>query len=448
MAQPLDETTTESVTESVTESPDMWVADLHDWLASRFFAGELSGLMAKLIVIGGTVVAAGLVLLIARLIIVTIIRKVVSRTRTKWDDFLVERRLFTRIAHLGPAIVVYLAAQLYSPPFFEGLFDLEIAVQRLAVGYMIVIGVLVCSAVLNAVSDIYGTLEVSRKNPINGFVQGAKLVVWLIGGVFLAAELTGKDPWGLVAGIGAVTAVVMLVFKDSILGLVASIQIFVNNLVHIGDWIEMPRYGVDGDVVDITLTTVKVKNFDNTFTTIPTYSIISESFKNWRGMQESGGRRIKRAVHIDMNSIRFCDADMLQRFEKFAFLSDYIQTKQQELADYNQQQDFDTSVTINGRRLTNIGTFRAYLKAYLNHHAKIHKHMTFLIRQLPPSDKGLPIEVYVFCKDIRWVIYEETQGDIFDHILAVVPEFDLRMYQNPTGNDFQRLAGIDQSSQT
>jgi len=231
----------------------------------------------------------------------------------------------------------------------------------------------------------------------------------------------------------------MLVFKDSILGFVASIQLASNNMICLGDWIEMPKYGADGDVIDISLNTVKVQNWDKTVSTIPTYAFISDAFKHWRGMSESGGRRIKRSINIDMNSVRFCDEAMIARFKKFQYLTGYIQEKIKELSEFNRVGNIDESEVVNGRRLTNIGTFRAYVKEYLHHHPKIHKDMTFLIRHLQPNENGLPIEIYVFSNDQAWANYEAIQADIFDHILSVIPEFSLRVFQNPTGSDFKKL---------
>jgi len=248
-----------------------------------------------------------------------------------------------------------------------------------------------------------------------------------------------KTPIFLLSGVGALAAVMMLIFRDSILGFVAGIQLAANKMVAVGDWIEMPKYGADGDVLEVALTTVKVQNWDKTITTIPTYALISESFKNWRGMAESGGRRIKRSVSLDMSSIKFCDEEMLDRYRKIQYISEYIETKKIELEKFNQATEVDHASLANGRRMTNIGTFRAYVQAYLRNHPEINKDMTFLIRQLPPSENGLPIEIYVFSKDKVWANYEAIQADIFDHILAVVPEFDLRVYQNPTGADFQAL---------
>jgi len=235
------------------------------------------------------------------------------------------------------------------------------------------------------------------------------------------------------------TAVLVLIFRDSILGFVAGIQMSVNKMVNIGDWIEMPKYGADGGVIDISLTTVKVRNWDETIVTLPTYAMISDSFKNWRGMSESGGRRIKRALYIDMTSIKFCTEEMLDRFSRFQYISGYIDAKRKDLVEYNAENKVEDADVVNGRRLTNIGIFRAYANACLRNHPKIRQDMTLMVRQLSPTDHGLPIEIYAFSNDQIWVNYEAIQADIFDHMLAVVPQFGLRIFQNPTGEDFQNL---------
>jgi miniconductance mechanosensitive channel len=298
-------------------------------------------------------------------------------------------------------------------------------------------GMLVIDSFLNAAQDIYGSFEVSREIPIRSFVQALKIVIYFTGGVFLISIVLNKTPVYFLSGLGAMTAVLMLIFKDAILGFVAGIQLTVNKMVSHGDWIEMPRYGADGDVLEITLTTVKVQNWDKTITMIPTYALIGESFKNWRGMQESGGRRIKRAVNINLNTIKFCTEEMLERFSKIRYIPDYIEKKRKEFAEYNTELQVDDSRLANSRQLTNIGTFRAYVVSYLRNHPMINQDMTFLIRQLKPTEYGLPIEIYVFCKDIAWANYEATQADIFDHIFAVLPEFDLNVYQIPAGSDFR-----------
>ncbi len=357
----------------------------------------------------------------------------VKKSQTEWDDTLQRQKVFSRLSHLAPAMVIYASAQL-----FPQVTDI---VERLSLVYMMLAGILVANSFLNAVVDIYRTFEISRQRPIKGYVQIAKVIIFVFVGIIAVGTLMDRSPWLLLSGLGAMTAVILLVFKDSILGLVASIQLSSNDMVRIGDWIEMPKYGADGDVVDVTLNTIKVQNWDKTITTIPAYALISDSFKNWRGMSESTGRRIKRAVDIDMATVKFCTPEMLQRFEKFELIAGDVKSKQDEVTQYNQNQNIDTSELINGRNLTNLGTFRAYLVAYLRHHPMIHQEMTFLVRQLPPGPNGLPIEIYVFSCDQDWVRYEDIQSDIFDHILAVIPEFDLRVFQHPTGHDFQAIAG-------
>jgi miniconductance mechanosensitive channel len=407
--------------------------EFHIWLNQQYFGDSLTYYGALALLFTGTVVVAAFVHYLVRIIVVSLIRSIVKRTPTQWDDFLKKRRLFVRLSHLPTPAIFYFSAELYPTMVWE------MAIQRFAICYLICTCVLIVSSVLNAASDIYRTYDIARRNPIKGFVQMAKMFVYIVGVLLIVSTILGKSPWGLLAGLGAATAILLMVFKDSILGLVASIQIIVNDLVHIGDWVEMPNYGADGDIIDITLTTIKVQNWDMTITTIPTYALISDSFKNWRGMQEAGGRRIKRSVHIDMNTVKFCTPELLQRFEKFESLKNYIGSKQTEVEEYNQQHSVDTSQLINGRRLTNLGTFRAYLVEYLKQHPTINQKMTLLVRQLAPTENGVPIEIYIFNKDKSWINHEGIQSDIFDHILAVLPEFDLAVFQNPTGKDFSPL---------
>jgi len=251
--------------------------------------------------------------------------------------------------------------------------------------------------------------------------------------------LLERDPTVLLAGLGAMAAILLLVFKDTILGFVASIQLSANNMLKIGDWIEMRSHGADGTVTDITLNTVKVQNWDKTISTIPTYALVSESFNNWKGMEESGGRRIKRAVNIDTGSIKFCDAQMLNRFLKFELIRDYVKKKENEVKEYNKTKKLSEDDNISGRRQTNIGIFRKYLEVYLRQHPMVNQDMTFLVRQLHPTPTGLPIEIYVFCKDKAWANYEAIQADIFDHIFAVIPEFELKVFQQPSGSDISNV---------
>lgn len=372
---------------------------------------------------------------IAKRILVAGLHKLIQITDTKWDDILVEKNVFVLLSHLAPAWVIYSGVFLA----FPNQTQLVIWLQRLSMVYMIMVGVAVVNALLTALHDIYRTNKKNRKKPIKGYIQAIRIILYFIGGILSLSVLLDRSPWGFLSVFGGMTAVLILVFKDTILGFVASIQITSNDMVEVGDWIEMPKYGADGDVIDVSINTVKVQNWDKTITTIPTYSLVSNSFKNWRGMRLSGGRRIKRAVFIDMNTIRFCDEEMIKRFEKFKFLQDYLKRKTKELDEYNKEKGFSSSELINGRRMTNVGTFRAYVIEYLRQHPKIHNDMTFLVRQLNPTESGLPIEIYVFSNDQEWANYEAIQSDIFDHIFAVVPEFGLRVFQNPSGYDFRNF---------
>ena len=401
------------------------------WLESSGLEGSLLTSVSWIAVVLGVILLAVIANLITKRILLTSLNYIIKRTKTKWDDVLLERHVLQRAAHVAPALVFYWLAGSF--PGFENI------IQRLAQVYMVVIGALVVNAFLNAVLDVYRTLDVAKDRPIKGYIQIVQIIAFVLLAVLGIAVMFDQSPFGLLGGLGAMTAVLILVFKDTILGLVASFQISSSNMVRIGDWIEMPQYGADGDVIDISLHTIKVQNWNKTISTIPTYSLISGSFKNWRGMSESGGRRIKRAINIDMNSIRFCTDEMLERFSQYQFIAEYIERKKTELARHNQENGVNLSSEVNGRRMTNIGTFRAYVEAYLRNHPKIHKDMTFLVRQLPPGEYGLPLEIYVFSNDQVWANYEAIQADIFDHLLAVLPKFDLRVFQNPTGHDFRSL---------
>ena len=363
------------------------------------------------------------------------IEKFAHYTIQQWDDILVEKHIVKRILYFIPLILLYVL----SSPILTGTSLLPLSQTLISVLFLIA-GMMFLDAMLSALLAIYGKSAIAKEISITPFVQVLKLVLYFVTGILLLSLLLQKTPLYFLSGLGALTAVLMFVFKDVLMGFVAGIQLIANKMVAPKDWIEMPKYGADGDVLEITLTTVKVQNFDNTITTIPTYALINESFKNWRNMNLSGGRRIKRYVNIDLGSIKFCSSEMLEQFKRIQLISQYIQNRQEEILVYNKKHQVDESTLVNGRRLTNIGVFRSYVEAYLRQHPMIHKDMTFLIRQLSPSENGLPIEIYVFCKDTNWTAYEAIQADIFDHILAVVSEFDLRVFQEPSGSDFQKIA--------
>ncbi|HOP53825.1 MAG TPA: mechanosensitive ion channel [Bacillota bacterium] len=399
-------------------------------LVNDVWAGYLSFGIVVLLLTASCVIAY----IIAKKVVLGLGKYYIKNNKLKWDDTLVERKVLDRLILYIPAIIVFNAA----PIFGEG----EFLVQRLAVTYALVATIFVVDAVLNAINDLYNTYaKNSKAKPIKGFIQVLKIVFGIIIFIVLIANLIGQSPVIILSSLGALTAIYSLIFKDAILGFVAGIQLSANDMVRIGDWIEMGKYGADGYVTDITLTTVKVQNWDKTITTIPTYALISDSFKNWRGMFETGGRRIKRSVFIDMTSIRFLTKEDIERLKKIHYLKDYIEAKEKEIEEYNKKHNINPEIKVNGRHLTNIGTFRAYITNYLKNHPQLNPTLLQIVRQLDPGPNGLPLEIYCFTADTRWVVYEGVQSDIFDHILAVASEFDLRIFQNPSGNDLRELAG-------
>jgi miniconductance mechanosensitive channel len=369
---------------------------------------------------------------ITKKVVIRIITHYVTKSKFQWTKMLLERKIFHKLSHIVPAIIIY---------FFSTTFpSYQSFIEKAAFAYIIIIGLMVINSLLSAVNDIYQTYEISKIKPIKGYIQVVNVIVIILGMILVIANLLGESPFLLLSGIGALSAVLLLVFKDSLLGLVAGIQLASNDMVRLGDWIEMPKYGADGDIIDISLNTVKVQNFDKTITTVPSYALISDSFKNWRGMQNSGGRRIKRSLQIDTSSIAFCSEEMIEKFKDIYYLSDYLTQKEQEIAAYNAKNGMLNSKNrVNGRALTNIGVFRAYISHYLQHHPGINQGMTVMVRQLAPGENGLPLEIYAFTNDIRWNVYETIQADIFDHLFAVAPEFGLRLFQNPSGYDLKSV---------
>jgi miniconductance mechanosensitive channel len=352
-----------------------------------------------------------------------------------WKTALINNKLFPRIALTLQGIIIFVQARLWLDADDKILPVIEVITHL----WILLYGLLSIYSLLDTLEDISNSSPTGKRLPLRGIFQSIKLIGATVAIIFAIALLIGKSPVILFSGLGAMTAILLLVFKDPLLGLVAGIQLSANRMLSVGDWLEMPKYGADGDVIDINLTTVKVQNWDKTITTIPTYALISDSFKNWRGMSESGGRRIKRAIYIDMTSVHFLADDDINRLRKAQLLSQYIENKLAEIAAYNAEHNVDPSSAANGRRLTNLGTLRAYLEAYLKTNPKIHQAMTCMVRQLHPGAEGIPLEIYAFTNTTAWVAYENIQADIFDHIFAVLPEFGLRIYQAPTGYDMQQL---------
>ncbi len=359
---------------------------------------------------------------------------IMHRSKNQFDDLLLKHKFFRKISYLVPALILYYFAEdAISIPALNAFIKTIIEI------FFVFNVILIINSILSTINDFYERYDFAKDHPLKAVFQVLKLMLYIFGLLFLIGTMVDRDISSIVLSLGAVSAVLLLIFKDPILGLVGGLQLIFNKMLAIGDWISMPKFGADGTVLEINLTTVKVQNWDKTITTIPTYSLISDSFQNWRGMEDSGGRRIMRNIYIDMDSIMFCDEKMLEKFNKITVLNPYLDKKKAELEAYNTQFKTDPTSVVNGRRQTNIGVFRAYLEAYLKNRTDIHKDMTFLVRQLQAHEKGLPIQIYVFTRTTEWAKYESIQSDIFDHVLAVIPEFGLKTYQFPKSGDFRSM---------
>lgn len=396
-----------------------------EWLNAHPWLG------ASLVLVG-VVALSFIVMLVVRKLVLPAIGKVVRKTQWKWDDVIFDNQVFRWVSWLPGLLVLFYGIALLAT-LNDALGGVVVLLQNVTEALIIMVIARAISALLRATNELYNSREIAKDRPIKGYIQIVQILVYCIAGILMIAALADQSPWIFLSGIGAMTAVLLLIFKDTILSLVASIQLTSNDMLRVGDWLEMPSVGADGDVIDIALHTVKVQNWDKTISTIPTHKLISASFKNWRGMQESGGRRIKRNLTIDCSTIRFLTDEEIERFASFDLLSSYITDKRNALNSSNA--DKGDGVIVNQRRLTNVGTLRAYIVNYLRERSDIHDSMTFLVRQLQPGEAGLPIEIYVFTKTVVWAQYEAIQADIFDHLLAMIPEFGLRVYQQPSGAD-------------
>jgi miniconductance mechanosensitive channel len=383
--------------------------------------------------------AAWLADFLTRRVLLRVLGRLVRASSVTWDDALLDRGVVRRLAHVVPALVIFLGIEAV-----PGVSDDVVRVIRnVANAYMVLTIALAVGNLLGTINALYEQRnpERARARPIKGYIQVAQLIIYLLSAIIMVAVLIERSPLLLLSGLGALTAVLLLVFRDTLLSLVAGIQISSHDMLRVGDWIEMPALGADGDVIDIALHTVKVQNWDKTIVSIPTYRLISDSFKNWRGMSESGGRRIKRALLLDQHSVRFLREDESGRLGRFALIRDYLEHKRGEIKRWNEQLREDGMEPVNTRRLTNLGTFRAYCLAYLRHHPRIHQNMTILVRHLAPTPAGLPLELYCFTNTTAWNDYESIQADIFDHLLSILPEFDLQLFQEPGSADLRRAFG-------
>ncbi|NLN65908.1 MAG: mechanosensitive ion channel [Clostridiaceae bacterium] len=395
------------------------------------FSDNLAVFLSNAITIIMIAMICVIVMFITKRVLLKLLKVYIAKSKNKWDDIFLKNKVFERITSILPAIIIHESAVLFP--------EAEIWIKRIAFSYIVLAILIALYRIIDSIDDIYRQHNISKVRPIKGYLQVVKIFLSIAAAIIVVSALMDRSPIILLSGLGAATAVIMLIFQNSILGLVASVQLATNNMVQIGDWIEMPSHGVDGDVIEITLHTVKVQNWDKTIVTIPPNALISGSFKNWKGMHQAGGRRIKRCIYIDVSSIRFCDEEMLSKLEKIHYLKAYIEERTAEIERYNKEMGVDPTSTVNGRRMTNVGTFRAYIQNYLDNHPSINHSMITMVRQLQPGEHGLPIEVYAFTNTTRWVDYERIQSDIFDHILAVVPEFDLKIFQSPTGNDISKI---------
>ena len=406
-----------------------------DWLISLGLATELVSPVA----FGIDVLILGLVALLAdvfsKRVILRGVEKAVKKSSSSLDDIFFDKKVFDALAHLAPALVIEIGAPFVFEEYPEFITGLSKFIQL----YTIVIVVWVISSFLDALLELSYRNPYLKDKPMLSYVQLGKLVSYCLAGVMMFSILFSKSPLVVLSAFGAAGAVLIFVFKDTILGLVASIQISVNDTLRVGDWVSMEKYNADGDVIKITLNTIEVQNWDKTISTIPAYAFVSDSFKNWRGMSESGGRRIKRSIHISVASIKFCDQEMLEQFNKFQLLEEYISSRSEEIAKYNEDKQADKTYPLNGRHLTNIGVFREYASRYLKANTNIRTDMTCMVRQQAPTELGIPLEVYCFTNTIEWLPYENIQSDIFDHLMATASLFDLEVFQSPSGSDFGKL---------
>ncbi|MDD4433711.1 MAG: mechanosensitive ion channel [Parabacteroides sp.] len=370
---------------------------------------------------------------ICRYILLGAFKKFAKKTTNQLDDLIIEKKIINKGMHIIPSILIFTMLPLAYPSPADK--EILVLLQKLCQIYIITVSLLFINSLLNLGVELFHRNDKFKDKPLKGFVQIVQVILFSVGIILLISILINESPSTIFTGIGASAAILMLVFKDTILGFVAGIQLSANDMLRVDDWISMPKYGADGTVIEITLNTVKVKNFDNTISTIPPYALISESFQNWRGMRESPGRRIKRSINLDMNSVKFCTPEMLEKYRKISLLAGYIDDTENKLQTYNQANQIDNTILVNGRRQTNLGVFRAYLQRYLESLPEVNKEMICMVRHLQPTEKGIPMELYFFSSIKDWVIYETIQADVFDHVLAVIPEFDLQIFQELSGSD-------------
>ena len=410
------------------------VQQINEGLQALGFSQSLAAQLDQFIAFLGVLLVAYLADTVCRKILLKVVSRLVKQTKATWDDIVFDRKVMVHLSRMVAPILIYILL----PLAFSDAGSATLAlIMRFCLIFIIIMFLSFISALLTAVYTVYSEKEQFRDRPLKGLLQTVQVILYFVGGIIVVSILIDRSPGVLLTGLGASAAVLMLVFKDSIMGFVSGVQLSANNMLKVGDWITMPKYGADGDVIEVSLNTVKVRNFDKTITTIPPYLLVSDSFQNWRGMQESGGRRIKRSINIDMNSVRFCTPEMLAKYRKIQLLANYVEQTEQVIKEYNEEHHIDNSILVNGRRQTNLGVFRAYLNCYLKSHPVVNHNMTCMVRQLQPTDHGIPLELYFFSATTSWIPYEDLQSDVFDHLLAIISEFDLHVFQSPSGEDFR-----------
>jgi miniconductance mechanosensitive channel len=416
---------------------------LNTWLGQLGLTEQLAEALLLTLIILAILAFAMIATWIVRRTLLPVIVSIIQKTDLHWDDTLIEHRFFHKLSWFIPLSVMHICKDI----FLQADSTFSLLLSRALLAGVVIVSTLSISALLSSINGIYRKFSKRRSTAIRGYTDAARIISYIFCAIFLVAIITGRSPWGLLSLLGGLTAILLLIFKDTLLGFVAHIKLSATDMIRIGDWIEMPKYGADGDVIDISIHCVLVQNWDKTITSIPTYAFISDSFKNWRGMSKSGGRRIKRAINIDLATIHFMTDQEIEALSKISVLEKYLRPRQKEIESYNKRHEIDSSSPLNGRRQTNIGVFRAYTKEFLRRNPQLHSNMTFLVRQLAPTETGMPLEIYVFSKDQVWENYEAIQADIFDHLLAALPYFGLRVFQNPSGSDFRGLPWTPQGTQ-
>ncbi|MBD1425090.1 mechanosensitive ion channel family protein [Sphingobacterium arenae] len=412
---------------------------LYNWTFNAIQNVGLSDRVAHITTSVSLLIIAFALLYIINIIIAAIfnsvLTKIIKKTKTNWDDFLLSNKVLNKLSQL---ILVIIAQQMI-PFIFMGFPNFTAGLQKF-LNILVILSVYAfINSLLKTGRDILRTSKAFVDKPLDSYLQVVQIFLFFVIGTLIVSILTGNSPWSFLVSLGAASAILMLVFKDTILGFVASIQVSANDSVRVGDWIAMPKYGADGDVVQINLNNVKIQNFDKTITTIPTYTLLSDSFTNYRGMQESGGRRIKRSINIKISTIRYLSEAEISELKKIELLAPFIAKREEEIKTYNERTGVDESVLVNGRRMTNIGLFRAYINAYAKNNPDIHKGLTFMVRQLAPNEHGLPLELYMFTNGTQWAFFENTMSDLFDHLFAAIKYFHLEVFELPASDDLRLL---------